>query len=88
MTTLLLVEALHQAFRLLLVLLVPPLVAVLATGVVLEALRLTTKIRDTSIGFLARFAAAGLALAVSGPWIFGQLERFSTTMLTLLQRPA
>lgn len=88
MTTLLLVEALHQAFRLLLVLLLPPLGAVLGVGLLLEALRLSTKMRDSSIGFIARFAAAGLAVAASGPWIFGQLERFSSTMMTLLTRPA
>jgi len=86
-TTLLLVEALHQMFRLLLVLLLPPLGAILGTGILLEALRLSTKMRDSSIGFIARFTAAGLAVAASGPWIFGQLERFSATMLALLARP-
>ena len=87
-SVLLLVEALHQALRLVLILCLPPLGAVLFVGVLQEGLRLSTKIGDPSIAAILRMAAAALALATSGPWIFAQVSRFSLSVLALLTRPA
>lgn len=88
MSLLQLTEALHQAFRLLLVLSLPPLAAVLIVSVLAEALRLGAKLRDPAIATIARMAAAVLAIAAAGPWIFAQLTRLSASLLALLARPA
>ncbi len=88
MTPLLLVETLHQALRLLLVLCLPPVAAVLLVGALLEGLRLSTRIADPGIATVLRMGAAALALALSGPWIFGQLSRFTLSLLALVARSA
>ncbi len=88
MSLLQLTEALHQAFRLLLVLCLPPLGAVLIVSVLAEALRLGTKLRDPAIATIARMAAAVLAIAAAGPWTFAQVARFEASLLALLARTA
>jgi flagellar biosynthetic protein FliQ len=71
-------HALREALLLVLVLAAPPLVAVFAVSVALQAV---TQVRERSLSTVPRIVAALLALALSGPWIAMRLTAFMRAVL-------
>ena len=73
--------ALREALLLVLVLAAPPLVAVLAVGLVSGLLQAVTQVRERSLSTVPRIVAALVALALAGPWIAMRLAAFLRAVL-------
>lgn len=76
-----LLDALREGLYLVLLLAAPPLLAAMTVGVVSSLLQSATRIEERTLSVVPRLVAALLALALAGPWIGGQLTRFTTAML-------
>jgi flagellar biosynthesis protein FliQ len=74
-------QALREALVLVLLCAAPPVLAVLAAGVLMGLLQTATQVRDATISAVPKIIAALVALAVAGPWIGGQLMRFMRAVL-------
>ncbi len=74
-------NALRQALYLAIVLAAPPLLAVLAVGVVTGFLQTATQLRERTVSTVPKLVVALLALAAAGPWIGSQLTTFLRAML-------
>jgi flagellar biosynthesis protein FliQ len=74
-------QALREALVLVLLCAAPPVLAVLAAGVLMGLIQTATQVRDATISAVPKIVAALVALAVSGPWIGGQLMRFMRAVL-------
>ena len=74
-------QALKEALVLVLLCASPPVLAVLAAGVLMGFLQTATQVRDATISSVPKLIAALVALALAGPWIGGQLLRFMRAVL-------
>ena len=79
-----LTHALEQALVLVLVLSAPPVLAVLATGVLMGFLQAATRVEDRAIGMAPKLLAALAALALSARWIGDEMVRFTDALLAAL----
>ena len=79
-----LAHALTEALWLALLLSAPPLVAVLATGVVMSLVQTATRVEERSVSTVPKLVAALVALALAGPWIGAELVRFLRAVLAAL----
>ena len=79
-----LTRALEEALTLVVMLSAPPVLAVMATGVVMGFLQSATRVEDRAIGMAPKILAATCALALSAGWIGDQLVRFTGAMLAAL----
>ena len=59
----------------------PPVLAGLVAGVAMGLLQAVTQVQEGTLSVVPRLCAALLALAVSFPWIGGQLLRFTGALL-------
>jgi flagellar biosynthesis protein FliQ len=76
-----LAHALREALYLVLVLAAPPLVAVMAAGVLSGILQTVTQVRERSLSTVPRLVAALIALGLTGPWIATRLTAFLRAVL-------
>jgi flagellar biosynthesis protein FliQ len=76
-----LAQALREALYLVLVLTAPPLVAVLAVGLLSGILQTVTQVRERSLSTVPRLVAALIALGLAGPWIGARLLAFMRAVL-------
>lgn len=74
-------DALREGLYLALLLAAPPLLAAMAMGLASSLLQSATRIEERTLSVVPRLVAALLALALAGPWIGGQLTRFTAAML-------
>ncbi len=74
------VEVLREGLYLVLLISAPPVLAGLAAGLVMALFQAGTRLTDPALALLPRVAAVFFALALSGPWIGEQLERFSRVL--------
>jgi flagellar biosynthesis protein FliQ len=75
---------LRHALFLVLILAAPPVLAVLAVGVATAILQTATQVRERTISSVPKLIAAGVALAIAGPWIGSQLVAFFRAMIELV----
>ncbi len=74
-------HALREGLYLVLVLSAPPLLAVLAVGVLSGILQSVTLVRERSLSTVPRLVAALIALGLTGPWIATRLTAFLRAVL-------
>jgi len=55
----------------------PFLAVVLSVGVVVSMFQALTQINEMTLSFVPKFLGTALVLAVMGPWLLRQLERFA-----------
>lgn len=55
----------------------PFLAAVLAIGLIVSLFQAMTQINEMTLSFVPKFLGTALILAVMGPWLLRQLERFA-----------
>jgi flagellar biosynthesis protein FliQ len=79
-----LVHALREGLYLAVLLAAPPVLAVLAAGLVAAFLQTVTQVRDASLSAVPKLIAALAALAVTGPWIGAQAMTFFRAVLSAL----
>lgn len=76
-----LIHAMREALYLVVLLAAPPLLAAMAAGLVMGLVQGATRVEERTLSTVPRLAAAALALAAAGPWIGGQLLRFTEAVL-------
>lgn len=58
----------------------PPLLAVLAVGVVVGVVQAATQINEQTIGFVVKAVALTATLAITGHFLLGKLVAFTTEL--------
>jgi flagellar biosynthesis protein FliQ len=76
-----LAHALREALYLVLVLTAPPLMAMLAVGLISGLLQTVTQVRERSLSTVPRIVVALIALGLTGPWIAARLTAFMRAVL-------
>jgi flagellar biosynthetic protein FliQ len=79
---------LREALFLVLACAAPPVLAVLAVGVLAGFVQTATQVRDAAISTVPKILAALVALALAGPWIGGRVASFSRTVFETLPKLA
>ncbi len=74
----------REALMLMVLASVPPLAASLVVGFLMSLLQATTQIQESTLTVVPKLCAAVLALVIAGPWIAGQLTRFTTELMLAL----
>jgi flagellar biosynthetic protein FliQ len=64
----------------------PAVLGALLAGFVVSLLQATTQIQEPTLTFAPRVLGVAVALVVAGPWIGGQLVRFTTSLLEAVPR--
>jgi flagellar biosynthetic protein FliQ len=76
-----LLQVTREGLFLVLLVSLPALAASLVVGFLVSLLQATTQIQDQTLSFVPKLLAVLLALAVAGPWIGGQLVRFTQAVM-------
>jgi flagellar biosynthetic protein FliQ len=66
-----------QALYLALILTGPPVLVAMLVGLVISLIQATTQIQEQTLTFVPKLVAITVTIAVTGPWIMGQLIQFS-----------
>jgi flagellar biosynthetic protein FliQ len=70
----------REALVLMVLVSMPPVLAGLLVGVAMGLLQAVTQVQEATLSVVPRLCAALLALAVTFPWIGGQMLRFTTAL--------
>lgn len=66
-----------QALYLALILTGPPVLVAMLVGLVISLIQATTQVQEQTLTFVPKLVAITVTIAVTGPWIMGQLIQFS-----------
>lgn len=66
----------------------PPIGASLVVGFAMSLFQATTQLQESTLSVVPKLGAAVLALVLAGPWIGGQLTRFTHQLLSLIAEVA
>lgn len=69
-----------QALYLALILTGPPVLVAMLVGLVISLIQATTQIQEQTLTFVPKLVAITVTIAVTGPWIMGQLIQFSVQL--------
>jgi flagellar biosynthesis protein FliQ len=78
----------REALLLMVLASLPPIGASLVVGFVMSLFQVTTQIHETTLSVVPKLCAAVLALVLTGPWIAGQLTRFTHQLLMAIAEVA
>jgi len=59
----------------------PFLAVVMSIGVIVSLFQALTQINEMTLSFVPKFLGTGLVLALLGPWLLRELERFAVQIL-------
>jgi flagellar biosynthetic protein FliQ len=74
----------REALLLMVLASLPPIGASLVVGFIMSLFQATTQLQENTLSVVPKLCAAVLALVLAGPWIGGQLTRFTHQLLTLI----
>ena len=74
----------REALLLMVLASLPPVGASLVVGFLMSLFQATTQLQENTLSVVPKLCAAVLALVLAGPWIAGQLTRFTHQLLTLI----
>ena len=78
----------REALLLMVLASLPPIGASLLVGFLSSLFQATTQLQESTLSVVPKLCAAVLALVLSGPWIAGQLTRFTHQLLLLISEVA
>ncbi len=84
MTTEALVRIGQEGLLLVVILAAGPALAAFAASVIVSALQTATQLRDITLTFVPKIAAALTAVILLGAWMMGELTDFTTTLFARL----
>jgi flagellar biosynthetic protein FliQ len=82
----LLVRLAREGLFLAVLLSAPIVLTALFVGLFVSLVQATTQIQEQTLSFAPKLVAVLLALLVTGPWIGGQLVRFTAALFDVLPR--
>lgn len=59
----------------------PVLAVCLIVGLVVSVFQAVTQIQDSSLAFVPKLFAAGIAAVMAGPWALGKLSSYATQIM-------
>ncbi len=74
----------RQALALVLLVSGPILLAAVVVGLLFGVLQAATQIQEQTISFVTKVVAVALVLAITAPWIGGQLTKFATAVWNVI----
>jgi flagellar biosynthetic protein FliQ len=74
----------REALLLMVLASLPPVGASLVVGFLMSLFQATTQLQESTLTVVPKLCAAVLALVLAGPWIAGQLTRFTHQLLALI----
>jgi flagellar biosynthetic protein FliQ len=74
----------REALLLMVLASLPPIGASLVVGFCATLFQATTQLQESTLSVVPKLCAAVLALVIAGPWIGGQLVRFTTQLFLAL----
>lgn len=78
----------REALLLMVLASLPPIGASLLVGFLSSLFQATTQLQESTLAVVPKLVAAVLALVLAGPWIAGQLMRFTHQLLLLIAEVA
>lgn len=69
-----------QALYLALILTAPPVLIAMMVGLIVSLIQATTQIQEQTLTFVPKLVAITVTIALTGPWIMGQLIQFTTQL--------
>lgn len=72
-----LIQLMREAMLLVLVVSAPPLLTSMVVGLLVSIFQATTQIQEQTLTFVPKLVAVVASLAIAGPWIGGQVVRFT-----------
>ena len=66
----------------------PPVGASLVVGFLMSLFQAVTQLQESTLTVVPKLCAAVLALVLAGPWIAGQLSRFTAQLLAAIAEVA
>ncbi len=78
----LVLQVAREGLLLVLVCSAPPVLAALAVGLFMGVLQAATQVQEQTLSLVPKIVAVAVALLVAGPWIGGQLLRFTDSVFT------
>ena len=78
----------REALLLMVLASLPPVAASLVVGFLSSLFQATTQIQESTLSVVPKLAAAVGALVLAGPWIAGQLVRFTHQLLLAIAEVA
>jgi flagellar biosynthetic protein FliQ len=76
----------QEGLLLVLVCSAPPLIAALVVGLVMGVLQAATQVQEQTLNLVPKIVAVTVTLVVAGPWIGGQLLRFTEAVMMAIAR--
>jgi flagellar biosynthetic protein FliQ len=76
------IEVAHGALMLVLSLCGPPLLVILAVGILVSAFQAMTQINEMTLTFVPKIIALGAVFVILGPWMLQTIVSYTITMLT------
>jgi flagellar biosynthetic protein FliQ len=74
----------REALLLMVLASLPPIGASLVVGFLMSLFQATTQLQENTLSVVPKLCAAVLALVLTGPWIAGQLTRFTHQLLMII----
>ncbi|RKG70638.1 flagellar biosynthetic protein FliQ [Corallococcus sp. CA054B] len=74
----------REALLLMVLASLPPIGASLVVGFLMSLFQATTQLQESTLSVVPKLCAAVLSLVLAGPWIAGQLTRFTQQLLMLI----
>ena len=74
-------QVVREGLFLVLLVSAPPVLASLAVGLLVSLFQATTQIQDQTLTFVPKLVAVLISLTIAGPWIGGQILRFTQVVL-------
>jgi len=71
-----------QALYLTLILTAPPVLASMMVGLTISLVQATTQVQEQTLTFVPKLITVAVTLAVTGPWMLGQLVSFANFLIT------
>ena len=78
----------REALLLMVLASLPPIGASLVVGFLMSLFQATTQLQENTLSVVPKLCAAVLSLVLAGPWIGGQLTRFTHQLLMAIAEVA
>lgn len=78
------IEVAHGALIVVLTLCGPPLLVILAVGIVVSAFQAMTQINEMTLTFVPKIIGIGAVFVILGPWMLQTLVAYTINILTSL----
>jgi flagellar biosynthetic protein FliQ len=78
------IKVFREALLMVIVLSLAPIMVSLLVGLLIALFQATTQIQEQTLTFVPKILAVFLTLALMGPWMIGQMVKFTDAIFTMI----